>query len=164
MVLAGAKQLLPEWLWTACNRTLDAEHGPPAQPGANLQVREELMGAIMQPSYGNYPARPDDDIRWSIVNNYGLSLVLSVAPCAPQKGSENWGLPVQDLDFVQVPGTRDGYYEWSAEYLERVFEKIHDLASEYGLGECDGGWGKVRLMSRRSSCVMSSQGLVLSVR
>ncbi|KAL1946151.1 hypothetical protein VTO73DRAFT_15278 [Trametes versicolor] len=143
MVLAGAKQLLPGWLWTACNKQLDAEHGPPTQPGANLQVREELMGAFMQPSYGNYPARPDDDIRWSLVN-FGLDKVLSVAPCAPQKGSEGWGLPVPDLEFVQVPGTRDGYYEWNGEYLEKVFEQIHDLASRYGLGECDGGWQVVR--------------------
>lgn len=173
MVLAGAKQLLPEWLWTACNKQLDAEHGPPTQPGADLQVREELMGAFMQPSYLNYPARPDDDIRWSIVINYGLSLVLSVAPTAPQKGSENWGLPVPDLDFVQVPGTRDGYYEWNDEYLERVFEKIHDLASEYGLGECDGGWQVVRWtvydkvwpLSCRLSCVADrSRSPILSVR
>lgn len=143
------------------------------QPGANLQVREELMSAFMQPSYGNYPARPDDDIRWSTITSYGLNLVLSVAPTAPQKGSENWGLPVQELDFVQVPGTRDGYYEWNDEYLERVFEKIHDLASEHGLGECDGGWQVVRWtvydkvcpLSCRLSCVVGrSRSPILSAR
>ena len=85
-----------------------------------------------------YPGRPDEALQPS-PSVKALRKVLSEAPIAPRPRSAQWGAPLQGLVFVRNETYE--YYDWNAEYLERVFAAARDIIRKHGA--CD-GWAKAR--------------------
>ncbi len=101
-----------------------------------------------------YAGRPDQTLGPASPCMTTLREVLGQAPIAPKPGREGWGTPAQGLVFIRSE-TLD-YYEWDADYLQRVFTATSDVVEM--LGPHAQGWASARWevydKVRRASCVL----------
>ncbi|PIL34998.1 hypothetical protein GSI_02785 [Ganoderma sinense ZZ0214-1] len=146
IALRDAKLALPTWIWNACNVALDGVFLSGRIPLSAKDLtsdREHAMKlavAFFRSRHRRYAGRPNENLESSSCT-IQLRQVLSEAPIAPESGSREWGTAVEGLDFVRL-GTAREYYDWNAEYLERVFTAACEVVTM--LGPQPQGWASAR--------------------
>ncbi|PIL35026.1 hypothetical protein GSI_02813 [Ganoderma sinense ZZ0214-1] len=143
--LARIKQSMQPWLWDACIHALDADIEPTdfvMADGRLLRRVRDRLGPMKDAleTTKTYPVCPAQALPPSASVDK-LRAVLAASPCLP--GELDFGADVERLTYCTcyVPYEIE-WYEWSAEYLERLFAAILEVVEENGLGET--GWATVR--------------------
>ena len=155
-ILRDAKRTLQPWVWNACNIALDHVFLDGQAPLSakdltrDREVAMKLAVTFFSTHRQLYPGRPDEALPPS-PSVEALRKVLSEAPIAPRPRSAQWGAPLQGLVFVRNEAYE--YYDWNAEYLERVFTAARDVVGKHGA--CD-GWAKARWDVYDKVCLATS--------
>ena len=145
IVLRDAKHAFQPWMWNACNILLDRAflggHFPRSAKDLTSDRENAMKLAVTFFRTGHWwnIHRPTETLRSSPCM-IQLRQTLREAPKAPAPRSRTWGTTVEGLDFIRA-GTCE-YYDWNAEYLERVFTAARGVVVELGVG--DEGWGSAR--------------------
>ena len=134
-ILRNVKAELSPWLWNACNVALDHVllrgqfPRTPRDLGPHREVTM-LRAASFIRSHTHYAERPAQPLG-SSRSMMQLRAVLRQAPIAPAPGSPQWGGDVDGLVF-----DREGeYYDWSPDFLQRVFDVACGVVEELGTGD-----------------------------
>ncbi|KAI1782097.1 hypothetical protein LXA43DRAFT_1151152, partial [Ganoderma leucocontextum] len=145
---AHIQQSMPPWLWDACNLALnelyeaDLVHGwldNVLSEGGRWDELSPMKAALdVAPMY---PARPSEPLP-SSPSVDRVRAVLACAARAPEAGV-GYGKPVDGLEDIHScwPDPVD-WYDWSVDYLERLFTAILEVVEEHGVGV--EGWESLR--------------------
>ena len=131
------------WLWQAYNKALDRHNARGLELGylpfsTNAQ-RERPLVLAMQVAK-TYPPRPRDRLP-SSASVDALRAVLARAASPPEE--DDYGVQVEGLEYKYIAFPEEiEWYEWSVDYLERVYSALVAVIKEHGQG--DEGWRTIR--------------------
>lgn len=129
------------WLWRECVTTLNNINFSRDfdVPNLSRREREEAMDKAFR-TLKDYPSRPAEPLPSSPAVD-ALRAVLGDAPKYPPM--DQWEKEFDDLDMSH--GSSPDYmpkYEWSSDYVGRLFEALHEVVEAHGMG--DAGWRTAR--------------------
>nr|VWO99652.1 Succinate-semialdehyde dehydrogenase (EC [Ganoderma boninense] len=145
---ARIREAMPPWLWEACTRSLHELYESQItygwleralSEGSKWDELSPMKTALTIASL--YPVRPPELLPPSPSIDR-LRAVLASAARIPEVGV-GYGQPVDGLEDLHMhfPDLLE-WYDWSAEYLERLFAAILDVIEEHGFGA--EGWEGVQ--------------------
>ena len=143
--LPRIEQAMQPWLWDACTYALDADIEPTdfifegGRLFRRMRDRVRPMKDALEETK-SYPMRPAHPLPASASVD---KLRAVLAACARLPKEIDFGIEVEGLVYCScfAPDQIE-WYEWSAEYFERLFAAILEVVDEHGLGEA--GWATVR--------------------
>ncbi len=146
---ARIKEAMPPWLWEACTQSLNEVYHSDLiygrlenalSEGGRWDELSPMKAALdIAPMY---PARPADPLP-SSPSVDRVRAVLACAARAPEPQGAGYGKPVAGLaDLHNCWPDQVDWYDWSADYLERLFAAILEVVEEHGVGV--EGWEGVR--------------------
>ena len=143
--LARIKQAMQPWLWDACTYALDVDIEPTnfifesERLFRRMRDRVRPMKDVLEETK-SYPMRPPQPLPPSAGVDK-LRAVLAASAHLPKE--MDFGIEVEGLAYRSCFSPNEiEWYEWSAEYLERLFAAILEVVDEHVLGEA--GWATVR--------------------
>lgn len=134
------KLQFPEYLWRACNETLDSVDVGDYDleyHGLNNREREAAMSAALAQLVYRHPARPEGNILSSPSVNH-LRDILKLGPTDKSVDEKSPDGPY-GMDYYE-DFTGDITFYWNAAYLQDLFEALIAVIEEHGIA----GWESVR--------------------
>ena len=131
------------WLWQAYNKALDRHNARGLELGylpfsTNAQRERPLVLALQVAK--TYPPRPRDRLP-SSASVDALRALLAQAASPPEE--DDYGVQVEGLEYKYIAFPEETeWYEWSVDYLERVYSALVAVIKEHGQG--DEGWRTIR--------------------
>ena len=142
-ILQDVKRRMEPWLWKECIAAINESNlmnDHPGSAGLSKRVQEQVMQLALHDFAKSYPPRPKAPLPPSPTVD-ALRDILKDAPSYPTQ--EDWG---NEFDNLDIGGdTWPDYetkYEWSKEFLGRVFHALRDIIEAHGMG--DQGWASAR--------------------
>ncbi|KAI0642895.1 hypothetical protein C8Q79DRAFT_194345 [Trametes meyenii] len=151
-VLHRTQMEMPNWLWNVCNKILDwydAIYADPYEGLASLYATTRSREAPMEAAARvarSYPPRPVATLPPSPTVD-AVRAILAEAPRLPHgEPHEAWSeeaLFARGITATHHSWPEDEYtYEWSSEYLDRLFSALCEVIIALGTG--DAGWRAIR--------------------
>lgn len=143
--LERIKAGMQPWLWKAFNEALDRQNAYNYElcylPYETSRERERPF-LLAEKFARTYPPRPEQPLP-SSPSIDAVRALLAEAASPPESYSPEWGCRLDGLEFHRncFPEEEE-WYDWSAEYREKLFSALIRVIEEHGLG--DEGWRGIR--------------------